>query len=144
MFESQKRLPKWRQHCVKRLTIFLSKGSRFCILWTRRFCSNFTSMWSKCMERLKTSNVSISNGNIKFNQICSTFAVKTLPCYRCYNADVGSYKSLHTFRKTCLYCMLVEFEQNRIEWSKLHELLSFLTKNPIFKKKHFNKASTPF
>ena len=30
------------------------------------------------------------------------------------NGNIGSLKSLHTFLKTCLYHMLVKFEQNRI------------------------------
>ena len=46
------------------------------------------------------------------------------------NADIGSLKSLHTFLKKYLYHMLVKFEQ--IVWSKLHEILSFLTENGFF------------
>ena len=44
----------------------------YCIVRTIRFCSNFTSMWSKYLS----NNVSISNGNIKYpssqflQQIC--------------------------------------------------------------------------
>ena len=29
---------------------FLSKSSKFCIVRTIRFCSNFSSMWSKCLS----------------------------------------------------------------------------------------------
>ena len=47
------------------------------------------------------------------------------------NADDGSLKSLHIFLRKCLHHMLVKFDQNRI-WSKLHEILSFLTKNRVF------------
>ena len=51
------------------------------------------------MERLKTSNVSISNGNIKFPFGKSIFAVNMpLEFFRATvaNADIGSLKSLHT------------------------------------------------
>ena len=57
---------------------------------------------------------------------CSKFAIQLFRV-TVANADIGSLKSLHTFRKKCLYQMLIKFEQNRI-WSKLHEILSFLTK----------------
>ena len=47
------------------------------------------------------------------------------------NADIDSLKSLHTLFGKHLDHMLVKFEQN--VWSKLHEILSFLTKkNPGF------------
>ena len=48
------------------------------------------------------------------------------------NADIGSLKSLDTFLTKCLYHMLVKFV-----WSKLHKILSFLTKKK--KKKQFFK-----
>ena len=58
----------------------------------------------------------------------STFAVKTLSCYRSVaNADIGSLKSLHTFFKKCLYHMQVKYEQNCTSklTIKLHEILRF-------------------
>ena len=42
--------PKWYQCFVKMVNNFWSKSSKFCILWTIRFCSNFTSMWSKYLS----------------------------------------------------------------------------------------------
>ena len=51
------------------------------------------------MERFLTSNVSISNGNIKCPIGKSIFAVNlTLKLFRATvaNADIGSLKSLHT------------------------------------------------
>ena len=52
------------------------------------------------MERLYTSNVSISNGNIKCPIGKSIFTVNLpLKLFRgtVANADIGSLKSLHTF-----------------------------------------------
>ena len=34
----------------KMVNHFLSKSSKFCIVWTIRFCSNFTIMWSKYLS----------------------------------------------------------------------------------------------
>ena len=69
------------------------------------------------MEGLLTSNVSISNGNIKYPIRKSIFAVN-LPLElfpaTVANTDIGSIKSLHTFLKNCLYHKLVKFEQNRM------------------------------
>ena len=61
------------------------------------------------MERLKTSNVSISNGNIKYPIGKSIFAVnlplKLFPA-TVANADIGSLKSLHTLfdKNVCTTC----------------------------------------
>ena len=64
------------------------------------------------MERLLTSNVSISNGNMKYPIRKSIFAanlpVKLFPA-TVANADIGSLKSLHTFLRKCLFHMLVKF-----------------------------------
>ena len=69
------------------------------------------------MERFQTSSVSISHGNIKCLSGKSIFAVnlviKLFPA-TVGNADIGSAKSLHTFRKKCLYHMLGKSEQNRM------------------------------
>ena len=63
------------------------------------------------MERLKTSNVSISNGYIKYPIGKSIFAdnlpLKLFPA-TVANAEIGSLKSLHTLFDN----MLVQFEQN--------------------------------
>ena len=70
----------------------------------------------ECMKRLWSSDVSISNGNIKYPIGTSIFAVNlTLKLLRVTvaGADIGSLKSLHTFLKKYLYHMLVKFEQNR-------------------------------
>ena len=68
---------------------------------------------SKGMERLQTSNVSISNGTIKHPVEKSIFAVNlplNISPATVANADVGSLKSLHTFFDKYLEHMLVEFE----------------------------------
>ena len=66
------------------------------------------------MERLLTSNVRISNGNIKYPSGKSIFAVnlplKLFPT-AVANADIGSVKSLHTLFDTYLDHMLVKFEK---------------------------------
>ena len=62
---------------------------------------------------------------------CSKFAIKTPPD-TIANADIGSLKSLHTFLKTCLYHMLMKFEQNCAFWpKKKHVFKPFLTKSSI-------------
>ena len=89
------------------------------------------------MERLYTSKVSISNGNIKYPIGKSVFAVnlqlKLFPA-TVASADIGSLKSLHTFLKKCLYHMLVTFEQNRMV--KLQEIYF-----EFFDKKQTNKQT---
>ena len=69
------------------------------------------------MEGLLTSNVSISNANIKCPIGKSIFAVNlTLKLLRATvsNADTGSLKSLHTLFDNYLDHMLVKFEQNHM------------------------------
>ena len=116
---SQKRLPKWHQHFLKNdITIFfLPKSSKFCVFYTIRFYSNLTSIQSKyfkkCMERLYTSNVSVTNSNIKCSIGKSIFAVNLpLKLFRATisNADTGSLKSLHALFDIHLDRMLAKFE----------------------------------
>ena len=80
------------------------------------------------MERLLTSNVSISNGNIKCAIGKSIFA-SNLPfkLFRATvaNANIGSLESLYTFLKKYSYHMLLKFEQSRMV--QLREILSYLT-----------------
>ena len=68
------------------------------------------------MERPLTSNVSISNGNIKYPIEKSFFTVnlplKLSPDATVANADIGSLKSLHTLFGKYLDQMLVKFEPN--------------------------------
>ena len=74
--------------------------------------------------RLKPSNVSISNGNIKYPIIKSIFAVnlqlkrerekKELFLATVANVDIWSLKSLHISYDKNLDHMLVKFEQNCI------------------------------
>ena len=61
------------------------------------------------MERLKTSSISVSNGNIKCPIGKSIFAVTAVA-----NADTGSLKSLHTLFDTYQDLMLAKFESNRL------------------------------
>ena len=89
----------------------MSKRSKSCVVWTIRFCSNSTSMWSstsqKIMERLKTSDVSISDGNIKYPIEKSIFAVNLLlKLFRVAvgNADLESLKTLHSFLEIFVPC----------------------------------------
>ena len=85
------------------------------------------------MERLQTSNVSISNGNIKYLIGKSIFAVnlplKLFPA-TIANADIGSLKSLHTLFDKYLDHMLVKFEQNcMVQTTRNFELFD---KNRVF------------
>ena len=140
MFQSQKRLSKWRQHIVKMVNHLFSKSSKFCIVRTVRFCSNFTSMWSKYLSnsvwrdfRLPMSPCSNYNVGLKYPIRKSFFTVnlpsKLLPT-AVANADIGNVKSLNTFLLKCLYHMLVKFERNRmVQTTRNFELL---TKNRDF------------
>ena len=51
LFQVQKYLPKWHQRFTKngfkKPVFFLSKSSKFHVVWTIRFCSNYTGMWYK-------------------------------------------------------------------------------------------------
>ena len=97
------------------------------------------------MERLYTSNVSISNGKIKCPIGKSIFAVNLpLKLFRATvaNADIGSLKSLHTFLKKCLYHMPVKSERNRmVQTTRNFELFD---KKPGFFITIFDKKLTPF
>ena len=69
------------------------------------------------MGILLTSDVSISNGNIKYPIRTSIFAVNLkLKLFRVTvaDADIGSLKSLHTFLKKYLYHLVVKFKQNHM------------------------------
>ena len=91
------------------------------------------------MERLQTSNVSVSNGNLKYPIGKSIFAVNLpLKLYRATfpNSNTESLKSLHTLLDTYLDYMLEKFEpylivqniQNLGFWTKHRVLLKpFLT-----------------
>ena len=59
------------------------------------------------------------------------------------NADIESLKSLHTFLKTCLFHMLVKFEQNcMVQTTQNFEL--FDKKKPGLLKPFFDKSLMPF
>ena len=85
------------------------------------------------MERLKTSIVSINNGNIKGPIRKSIFDVNLpIKLFRgiVAYADIWSLKSLHAFLKRCLYHILVKFEQNHMVQTKRN--FELFDKNWIF------------
>ena len=86
------------------------------------------------MERLKTSDVSISNRNIKCPIGKSIFAViLPLKLFRVAvaNVDIGNLSpSIHSLKMFVAYRMLVKFEQNRM--SNLHEIECFDQKKWAF------------
>ena len=100
------------------------------------------------MERLKISNVSISNSNIKFPIGKSSFAVNLpLKLIRASiaNADIGNLNSLHTFLKNCLYHMLLKFEENCIvETARNFEAFDKKKKKKTKKIIIFDKELLPF
>ena len=69
------------------------------------------------MERLWTSDVRVSNGNVKSTFEKSIFAVN-LPLKLFHatvtNTNTGRLNSLHTLFDTYLDCMLAKFEANRM------------------------------
>ena len=101
--------------CQKLWTIFCQKAQNF--VWFRPYY--FVQIPPACGPNTyqvmygDTSNVSISNGNIKCPIGKSIFAVNLpLKLFRATvaNADMRSLKSLHTFLK--MFIMPVKFEQN--------------------------------
>ena len=102
------------------------KPSRFRVVWTMQFCSNFTSMWSKYLSNnvwrdfwlpmSALATVAGKNFNGKFT------AKFDFPHARVFyitivDGDIGSLKSLHTLFDKYLDHMLVKFEQNRMGWT---------------------------
>ena len=121
---------------------FLSKRSKFYIVRTIQFCSNFTNMWSKYLSnnvwrdfRLSMSVSAMVTYNTRSeNQFLRKFAVFPATIS---NADIRSLKSLHTFLKECLYHMLVEFEQNRMVQTTRN--FKLFNKKPRFQKLFLTK-----
>ena len=97
------------------------------------------------MERLSTSNVSVSNGNLKYPIEKSIFAVNSplkLFLATVANANTESLKSHHTLFDTYLDYMLAKFEPNRI-YPKCTNF-ELLDKKASSFKTIFDKALTPF
>ena len=118
-----------------RFFVFLSKSSKFRVVWTIRICSNFTIMWYKHfvrnvwrdfrlpMSALATVARKIFNGK---------FAAKTdFPIGHCMlpllmlTLKVLSFfiHYLIKFWTTCWWNL------KTIVWFKLYKILSYLTKN---------------
>ena len=102
------------------------------------------------MERLKTSNVSVSNGNLKYPIGKSIFSVN-LPL-KLFCATVAKYantesrKSLRTLFDTYLDYIIVHAGEI---WTKSYspkctKQWNFWTKNRVLLKPLFDKAFTPF
>ena len=94
------------------------------------------------MERLWTSNVRVSNDNLKYPIGKSIFAVNLLlKLFRATvdvaNAITESLRSLHTLFDTYLDHMLAKFEPNRIVRNVPN--LSFWTKNRVLLKPFLTK-----
>ena len=131
---SLKRLPRWRQHFLRKwFIIFCQKSSKFCLIHTKRFCSNFTCIWPKYLSNnvwrdfrlLMLGSIMVTNLPLKI--FCATVAI----------ADNGSEKSHHTLFCTYLDHMLAKFKPNRMVQNvqnveffdkKLDFLKPFLTK----------------
>ena len=125
---------------LKMVNHFLLNNSKFCILSTIQLCSYFFSMWSKYFSnnvwRNDTSNISVSNGNIKCLIILSgffQFANKTLTFFSATVANATeSLESLHTL--FCMYSddLLAIFEpicmvRNVQNFKSFDRKLTFLT-----------------
>ena len=115
---------KWRQLFVKNSytkSVYLSKSSKFRLVWTIRFCSNFASIWYKHffkgmygkdfrlpMSALATVARRVLMENLLQKLISDRAFYATIA-----DVDIGSLKSLHTLFDKYLNHMLVKFEQNR-------------------------------
>ena len=100
------------------------------------------------MERLLTSDVSISNGNIKYPIEKLIFAVnfplKLLPA-TVTNADIGSLKSLHKLFDKYLDHLLVKFEQNyMVQTTRNFEVFDKKTKQNKTKQEKKKSSFKPF
>ena len=108
---SQKPLPKWCQHFLRYGKPFSSKKLKNFEI----FLSYDFVQIQKRMERFYTSDVSVSNGNIKGLVGKSIFA-ENLPLQLFHstvaNADTESLRPLHTLFDTYLDHMLAKFEPN--------------------------------
>ena len=123
----------------KCLTIFCQKDQNF--VYFKSY--NFDQISQACGPNTyqimfgEILDFNIRNGNIKYPIGKSIFAVNLqLKLYPATvaNAGIGSLKSLLILFDKYLAHMLVQFEQ--IVWSKLREILSFLTRNRVFEN-HF-------
>ena len=108
-------------------------------------------MWSKYLSNdvwrdFKTSNVSISNGNVKYPSGKSIFAVnlllKLFPT-TVANADIGSQKSLHTLFGKYFGHMSVKFEQNCMVQTT-RNLEFFDKKKQVFKNYFWQRVDAIF
>ena len=106
----------------KMVNHFLSKSSKFCVefgpydfVQILPACgrNTYQRMYGETLDFQHLSNVSISNGNIKYPIGKSIFAVNLpskLSPATVANVDVGSLKSLHTLFDKYLNHILVKFE----------------------------------
>ena len=98
-----------------------------------------------CINRLKTSNVNVSNGDIKYPigkiKLCSKFAIKILLCYRCkcwhWKSKVSSYIIWYVFG---LYAGKIWIKLY-VVWAKNVKSLQLFDRNEI-KKKYFWQSAT--
>ena len=125
----------------------MSKSSKFHVVLTIRFCSNFTSIWYKHFLRniwrdfrlpmsvLATVARKSFNGKFTGKKWFSDLAFYVIIA----DADIWSLKSLHTLFDEYLDHMLVKFEQNR--------MIRTIQNCMLFDKKWltiFDKVWTPF
>ena len=99
---------------------FLSKSSRFRVVWTIKFCLNFTSVWYKYLLnnvwrdfRLPMS-VSAAVAGKSSNDKLTAKIDFPIGYITIADSDIGSLKCLHTLFDEYLDHMLVKFEQNRM------------------------------
>ena len=130
---------------------FLSKNSKFCVVWTIRICSNFTSMWYKYFVRnvwrdfrismLALTTVARKSFNGKFTAKID-FPIGHLMLQLLMLILKVSSFSIHYLISIWITGW---WNLNNIVWSKLYKILSFLTKNgqPFLTKcwRHFGRHS---
>ena len=116
------------------LFVCLSKSSRFHVLWTIRFCSNFTSMWSKYFSNnvwrdfwlpmSAFATVAWKSYNGKFTaKIVFSLGYFTLPLLM-LTLEVCSF-SIHYLPSIWTTCW---WNLNKIVWSELYKIWSFFAK----------------
>ena len=135
-FSYRKRLPKWRKLFVKNGYIkpgFLSKSSKFRVVWTIRFSSNFFIIWYKHFVRNRWRDFRLPApvlATVARKSVNGKFTVKIdFPIDRAFYviiavADIQSLKSLHTLFDKYLAHRLVKYERNRMVWT-IHNFVLF-------------------
>ena len=107
----------------------MSKSSKFHVVWTIRFCSNFTGIWYKYLVRnvwrdfrLPISVLAMEARKMFNGKLSAKIDFLIGHFYVYADTDIESLKSLHKLFDKYLDHMLMKFEQNHI----VHTIQNFV------------------